>query len=198
MRKETEGLLAQIQESGNVVNYDSSSKISIEDIYRFNVDLDKAKARRNPVRFFSVEMSDYLHAMHTGDDKKMREMEAKWKRENEERKRELYKKMKKELSWYGFRIFKKVDETFKRCRGYFVNDWTTEHSVRKTSLDYQDFEYYDSSKLEVRLIKGKYTLLFFYSDETGYDSGTHIIKENIKPRHIFKEIEKAAKIKKYE
>ena len=183
MKKETKGLLAEMESQGNVVNY-TPGALSLKDLERFNTELDKNKSEGPQVFFTSVDNGEYFDAQMSGNKEKIKYYEELFENKHNNNVKALYKRMKKGLSWFGYHIFKKIDKKFKRR--HYNTDWY----VEDIQVQYGDSEYYELSDLQISLKNGLYTLGEWYSDESGYDQGRYDIVKNVSPFRIFKEIEK--------
>lgn len=137
-------------------------------------------------------MSEMMDAVISGDTHKQAEVQARMDKKAAEYKVQEYKWLRENLSPLVFKIFTKIDSSYKRNNGacstanfngsYYRYQWAT-------GVD-KEFRNYGKSDVNIGFRKGLFYFSLYYCDETGYDQGTHYLKETIKPGNIFRELSK--------
>lgn len=137
------------------------------------------------------EMSQMMDAVLSRNTKKQKEIQDKWDKEAKERLEKEYDWLKNNLSEIDFNAFLEIDKTCKRHIG-----WTDTVTFWGDSYNYVwendgiriDYCGWDEFHLLIKFKKGLFRLFIWFSDETGYDQGAHLIERDIEPSKIIGKI----------
>ncbi len=138
--------------------------------------------------FVGEDMAEMMDAVFRGDNKKVAELEEKFRLKEIRDKEHEYSRHKEKLTEEQFLAFTQIDSVLKRCGSY---SWIMSKHVWqiKRLESYSDGGFYQRD-IEIRMHNGKFDIYEYYCDETGYDQGIKMMHENINPSEIMSLIAK--------
>ncbi len=179
--KKTKGIIAQIEEAGNVATY-KPSNITLDDLYRFNTAIDVAEPR--PI-FLSLDQNSYMEAVMLNHEEKMLYFEHKFWKEAAVRRLEEYKKIKEQESFLNYQLILLFDRKFSRDSAglWFKKAW----QLNDIELTH---DYWEDSNPSIVFFKGKFSIIALLYDETGYDHKEYVIAKDLSGVGLLNELNK--------